>query len=233
MTTHQSLVSVFLSYVHKDEPLLQKLETHLISLKRQGLISTWHHRRIVPGTNRAKAIDEQLQQASIILLLVSADFLASDYCYQVEMKRALERHEADQARVIPIIVRSCDWSSAPFAHLAVLPDTGKPLDEWRNRDAAFSNIVTGIRRVIEELTRPSEQRPYAAQAQVWNVPHARNPYFMGRDELLDQLHQQLTPTEQNASVKTRSAALTQPYAIKGLGGIGKTQIAIEYAYRCS
>src|SRR5947209_13734895 len=114
MTTHRNAISVFLSYAHEDESLLQKLETHLSLLKRQGLISTWYDRQIVPGTNWAKVIDQRLEQASIILLLVSADFLASDYCYQVEMKRAMARHEADEARVIHIVVRPCDWSSATF-----------------------------------------------------------------------------------------------------------------------
>src|SRR5713226_5126476 len=98
MITPQNSIKVFLSYAHEDEPLLRKLETHLSLLKRQGLISTWYDRQIVPGTNWAATIDEQLEQASIILLLVSADFLASDYCYGVEMQRALQRHQAKQAR---------------------------------------------------------------------------------------------------------------------------------------
>src|SRR5437762_7465019 len=121
MTTHRTAISVFLSYAHEDEPLLRQLETHLSLLKRQGLISTWYNRQIVPGTNWAKVIDEQLEQASIILLLVSPDFLTSDYCYQVEMKRALERHEAGQARVLPVALRPVDWRGAPFAYLQTLP----------------------------------------------------------------------------------------------------------------
>src|SRR2546421_7965312 len=106
MTMHP--IDVFLSYAHEDEQLLRKLETHLSSLKRQGLISTWYDRQIVPGTNWAKVVDQRLEQASIILLLVSANFLASDYCNQIEMKRALERHEAGEARVIPIAIRPAD-----------------------------------------------------------------------------------------------------------------------------
>src|SRR2546421_155493 len=108
MIMHQNPINVFLSYAPEDELLLQQLETHLSSLKQQAMISTWYDQQIVPGTNRAKVIDQQLEQASLILLLVSADFLASDSRYQVEMKRALERHEAGEARVIPIVIRPCD-----------------------------------------------------------------------------------------------------------------------------
>ena len=230
MEIQQNAVNVFISYDRDDETLLQELEKHLSVLKQQGLISTWHHRQIVPGTNRAEIIEQQLKQASILLLLVSAGFLASDY-YQIEVKRALEGQKAGKARLIPIITRACDWKKSPLAHLAVLPDTEKPLAEWHNRDAAFSNIVAGIRRVVEELTQSSQQESPPSQSQVWNVPYHRNPYFTGRDDLLDRLEQQLAPATQNAPIATRSAALTQPHAIKGLGGIGKTQVAVEYAYR--
>src|SRR5437879_5975950 len=101
-------VEVFCCYSHADEAWLRKLETHLSLLQRQGLISLWHDRRIVPGTDWAETIDTHLETASVILLLVSADFLASDYCYSIEMKRALERQEAGEARVVPILARSVD-----------------------------------------------------------------------------------------------------------------------------
>src|SRR3989440_12323769 len=98
-------VEVFCCYSHADETWLRKLEIHLSLLKRQGLISLWHDRRIVPGADWAKAVDTHLETASVILLLVSADFLGSDYCYSIEMKRALERHASNEARVVPILVR--------------------------------------------------------------------------------------------------------------------------------
>src|SRR6266568_6990036 len=110
-------VEIFCSYAHEDEAWRQKLETHLSLLRRQGLISLWHDRLIAPGTNWAKALDTHLETASVILLLVSADFFASDYCYGIEMKRALERQEVGEARVIPILVRPVEWNSAPFAYL--------------------------------------------------------------------------------------------------------------------
>src|SRR5262249_1606332 len=102
-------VEAFCSYAHEDEVHLKALHAHLSMLKRQGLISTWHDREIVAGADWAQTINDQLETATLVLLLVSSDFLASGYCYEIEMRRAIERHEADQARVIPIIVRPCDW----------------------------------------------------------------------------------------------------------------------------
>lgn len=144
-------VEVFCCYSRADKKWLQKLEIHLSLLKRQGLISFWYDQLIIPGTNWAQAIDQHLETASVILLLVSADFLASDYCYGIEMKRALEREAAGKARVIPILIRPADWEIAPFAYLQVLPTDAKPITTWPKQDAAFANIATGIRRALEEF----------------------------------------------------------------------------------
>src|SRR5690349_10195100 len=95
-------ISLFYSYSHKDEALRKRLETHLSLLQNEGVISGWHDRRIAAGTEWDGAISENLDNAGIILLLVSADFLASRYCRDVEIKRAMERHEAGTARVIPV-----------------------------------------------------------------------------------------------------------------------------------
>src|SRR6266571_2896146 len=184
-------VEVFYSYAHKDEPFRAELENHLSLLRRQGLITVWHDRHILPGTHWAQAIDEHLERASIILLLISADFLASDYCYGVEMKRVLERHQANEARVIPILLRSVDWKDAPFAYLQALPTDAKPISTWRNRDAAFTDIAAGIRRVIEDLSSLAASAPRAALPPVWNVPYSRNSFFIGREELLARLRRQL------------------------------------------
>src|SRR5947209_333656 len=104
-------IEVFFSYAHEDEKLRLGLEKQLISLKRQGLITGWHDRKIVPGTDWANEIDTHLNTASIILLLVSPDFIASEYCYSIEMQRAMERHKSGEAHVIPIILRPVDWES--------------------------------------------------------------------------------------------------------------------------
>jgi hypothetical protein len=217
-------VEVFCSYAHEDETWLRKLETHLSLLKRQGLISFWHDRQILPGIDWVKTIDQHLETASVILLLVSADFLASDYCYSVEMKRAIEREALGEARVVPILVCPVDWKDAPFAHLQALPTDAKPLSSWRNQDTALADITAGIRRVIiEELPQLSASAPRAALPDIWNIPYPRNPFFLGRDNDLTQLRAHLQAGQ--------ATALSQPQAISGLGGIGKTQLALEYAYR--
>jgi hypothetical protein len=132
--SHQP-IELFCSYAHEDEVLLQKLQTHLSVLKRRGLIFTWYDRQITVGTEWAQVIDTHLNSASVILLLISPDFFASDYCYGIEMKRALERHQANQVRVIPILLRPMDWK----------------VTIWSNQDEAFTDVAAGIRRAIEDL----------------------------------------------------------------------------------
>ncbi|MDQ2886576.1 MAG: toll/interleukin-1 receptor domain-containing protein [Chloroflexota bacterium] len=152
MTTTGPAINVFISYAHKDEALLHDLKTHMSALERQGLIAAWHDRVIVAGSEWAGEIDARLEQASIILLLVSADFLASDYCSEVEMKRALVRHEAGQARVLPIVVRTVYWKDAPFARLQIMPTDAKPITTWPDRDEAWTAVVIGIRQAIADLS---------------------------------------------------------------------------------
>ncbi|MBO0798106.1 MAG: toll/interleukin-1 receptor domain-containing protein [Blastocatellia bacterium] len=144
-------IQVFFSYSHKDEALRDELSTHLAVLKRQRLIREWHDRQIPAGDVWKEAIDDRINEAGVILLLISADFLASDYCHEIEMKRALERHEKREAVVIPIILRPCNWQGSPFGKLQALPKDARPVTTWPNRDEAFTNISEGIRRAIERL----------------------------------------------------------------------------------
>ena len=139
---------LFYSYSHKDENLRKQLEAHLSTLQSEGLISGWHDRKIGAGTEWKGVIDDHLKAASIILLLVSADFLASDYCYDIELQYAMERHDKGEARVIPVILRPCDWQTAIFAKLQALPKDAKPVTRWNNRAEAFHNVVEGIRKAL-------------------------------------------------------------------------------------
>jgi TIR domain len=148
----QDRIEVFLSYAHEDEQLAQELARQLGILQLQGLITVWHRQKIAPGQERTHEITRHLDSAQIILLLISPYFLTSTSCYRVEMKQALERHKAGNARVIPIILRPTDWRGEPFSKLQVLPRNGKPLTKWSNRDLAFFDIVTGIQQAVEELT---------------------------------------------------------------------------------
>jgi hypothetical protein len=124
---------------------------HLSMLMRTGVITGWHDRRISAGSEWKDRIDEHLESADVILLLVSSDFLASDYCYDLEMKRAMERHAEGTARVIPIILRNCDWSGAPFGKLQALPKNARPVKSWDDQDEALTDIATGIKEAIAEL----------------------------------------------------------------------------------
>jgi hypothetical protein len=313
-------IDVFCSYAHEDERLLKELLKHLGILKRLGVIRDWHDRRITAGSEWKGQIDGQLESAEVVLLLVSANFLASDYCYDVEMKRALQRHEAAAARVIPIILRPSDWLTAPFGKLQALPRDGKPVTTWKNRDEAFADVARGIREAASSLSaraanstaaaKPSSDAPnpplersqavdrlalaqalmrlspsswealvaaisgaasqisrqgtiperaaelirwaesiagpglmaveaaiqmlqnpssstwppsgtLAAGRPFWNVPFPRNLAFTGREDILADLRVSLT--------ERGRTALAQ--AINGVGGIGKTQAAVEYAYR--
>jgi internalin A len=151
-------VKLFYSYSHKDESLCGELRTHLKLLQRQGLIDTWHDRKIEAGDDWKKSIDDQLAQADIILLLVSADFIASDYCYEKEMKWALERHANGEATVVPIIVRDVNWMIAPFTGLQALPKDGLAVTKWEDKDSAWCEVSKGIERIVEETKRKSGWR---------------------------------------------------------------------------
>jgi hypothetical protein len=150
-------VKVFISYSHQDQRYLDLLDRHLAVLRRRGILEFWTDRQIRPGEDWSSTMVSNLEEAEVILLLVSADFLASDYCYGVEMMRALERHRAGSARVIPIILRPVDWASSPFGKLQALPRDAKPITSWSNRDEAYTDIVSGIERVIAELHTKASQ----------------------------------------------------------------------------
>ena len=142
-------VTLFYSYAHEDEVFLESLRKHLAVLERSGIISGWYDRDITAGANWHGVIDARLDAAEIILLLLSADFLASDYCIDVEMARALERHDAGQAEVIPIIMRECLWESTPLGKLQALPANGTPVAGFSDPDVAFTEIARAIQAIVE------------------------------------------------------------------------------------
>jgi hypothetical protein len=149
-----STIEVFYSYAHKDEILREELEKQLSLLQWQGIITGWHDRRIGAGQEWADEIDTHLNTARIILLLISPDFMASKYCYGIEVKRAMERHEQGEALVIPVILRPVYWKSAPFGKLQALPTDAIPVtsSKWHDLDEAFFNVAEGIRKTVEALT---------------------------------------------------------------------------------
>ncbi|MEM9807337.1 MAG: GUN4 domain-containing protein [Cyanobacteria bacterium P01_D01_bin.56] len=149
-------VTVFFSYSHADEALRNELAKHLSTLKRQRFITDWHDRKILPGDEWDGTIEDNLNTARVILLLISADFIASDYCYDTEIQKAMERHDAQEATVIPIILRSCDWSDCPFGKLQALPRNATAVKSWLDQDEAFTDIAKGIKKVVNEIRANNE-----------------------------------------------------------------------------
>lgn len=142
---------LFVSYATQDENYRIEFEQALSVMRRTGLVETWTFRGITPGENLDKAITSSINRADIIALLVSPAFLYSDYCWNVEMKRAVERHDKGEAILVPIIVRSCLWEDTPFARLNALPTDAKAVAEWSSRDEAWTSVARGVRKVIEQI----------------------------------------------------------------------------------
>lgn len=142
---------LFVSYAHADERLKDELLKHIEPLKHLNLIESWDDRKLVPGEGWEKSISENLESADIILLLVSIDFINSNYCFDIEMERALELHEQRKAVVVPIILRNCLWQHMAFAKIQALPRDAKAVCSWVNQDEALVNIANGIKQVAEEI----------------------------------------------------------------------------------
>lgn len=146
-------MKAFISYSHKDAGALDRLHTHLAMLRREGAIEAWFDREILAGGELDAEISAQLESCELFLLLVSPDFLASDYCVEREMQRALERHAAKNARVVPIIIEPCDWTASPLRQLKALPRDAKPVSEWTNENNAYLDVVNEIRRILRSDRR--------------------------------------------------------------------------------
>jgi hypothetical protein len=166
------MTRAFVSYCHADEQYRAELDKHLSLLRRQGLVDLWSDHRIPPGGEIEAHISAELDAADLIILLISSDFMNSDYCYSIEMQRAMERHQAGSAIVVPIIARPCDWTSSPLAVLKAIPKDGKPLVKWPTLDDAFLDVVQSLRKLITArtggtpqptLTSPLSQSPDSAQ----------------------------------------------------------------------
>jgi hypothetical protein len=145
-------LEIFFSYSHKDKGMLSELQKYLRNLKRQGKIRDWHDGAIGAGNVWAQEIEKHLSQADVILLLISQNFLASEYCHSVEMQQALARHRRNEACVVPIILRPVDWENTPFCELQALPTGRKPIIKWSLRDEAYLDVARGIQEIVDRLT---------------------------------------------------------------------------------
>lgn len=157
-------LELFYCYAHQDKNLRDELDQHLSVLKRTGLVTSWFDGDILPGTVWEKAITDHLKTADLILLLITASFIHSDYCYSTEMMRALDRHKTGKAIVIPVLLRPVDWEGTPFSTLQMLPSGAEPVTRWINRDDAFKDITKGIRRVIRESEKNRKRSEQLEQA---------------------------------------------------------------------
>lgn len=166
------VVKVFFSYSHKDETLRDKLEVHLAMLKRDGLIESWHDRRILAGDHFGQAIDQKLQEADVILLLLSPDFLASDYCYEIEKKVALERVRNGEAKLISVILRPCEWQKTDLPDFMATPTDGKPITTWADQDSAFLDVAKSIRSAVEDVAKAKKVISSARAIETNVIPSA-------------------------------------------------------------
>ncbi|WP_437959531.1 NB-ARC domain-containing protein [Sorangium sp. So ce119] len=204
-----SPVSVVILYAAADTEHHDALRKHLAGLERRGVLATWSSQKIAPGDDWQKVTREHLAAAHVVLLLLSADFIAGDLDEMVA--------PVQSDRLLPIRVRDFDWDAAPFRYLRSLPANGKPVTQWPDRDKAWAEIAEEVRLLID----PSAPR-LPSSAAPFHVPFAQDKIFFGREDELTRLHALL---QKGGTVGVRPAALT------GMGGIGKTQLAAMYAHR--
>jgi hypothetical protein len=145
-------IRLFYSYSSADEEYRKRLETSLVMLKRFEGLMGWHFRKIIAGEEWDKEIKGELEKADIILLLISPDFLVSDYCFDIEVKRAIEKHEEGSASVVPVILRQCDWKheKSPIKILQGVPENGIPISLWPDQDVAYQDITEKLKLLIKK-----------------------------------------------------------------------------------
>ncbi|MBD2411502.1 hypothetical protein FACHB389_11685 [Nostoc calcicola FACHB-389] len=212
-------VKLFISYSHRDEKLRHQLDKHLASLKRQKVIEAWHDRKIEAGMEWAKQIDDNLNKADIILLLISPDFIFSNYCSEIEMEQAIKRHEAGEAIVIPIILEPCDWTWLVFSKYQAFPTNAKPVTTWTNVNEAFLDVIQGIRTVAERLFEQHQQKTKVKQTaqarylkKVEEILSFDGELSIPGQDTLDELREELelTPEEAN-ELQSRAFAPFKKY----------------------
>ena len=151
-------VDAFISYSPADMSFCDDLLVHLSMMRRQGLINEWHERLLVAGSVTDAQVSEWLARCKLFMTLLSADYIASDKCFERELHVAIEKHHARAGCLVPIIVRACHWTHPPFSHLSTLPRNGTPISSWRSRDEAWADVVRDIRPIVENLRQRSDVR---------------------------------------------------------------------------
>jgi hypothetical protein len=139
---------LFISYSHADEKFKVELVKHLSGMRRMGLISEWNDRQIYPGKEWDKEIRDKMEKADIILFLISSDFMSSDYINDIEIGKAIDRHNLELVSIVPIIVRPCDFASLPISKFQALPKNAKPISRWDDQDEALLDVVNSLKKII-------------------------------------------------------------------------------------
>lgn len=186
-------LKVFISYSHADEAFKKELEKHLKLLVRTNFIEPWQDRQIEGGMNIDDQINTHLSNAEIILLLISADFIHSDYCYSRELKAALQKHEQGEARVVPVILRKCAWHSAEFGMLNALPADGKPIKSFIDQDEGFTSVVEGLKTIVNTLRespnfKTAGNSSTIKQKQAKKDPVLKHINMRLTDEIIDEIN---------------------------------------------
>ena len=211
---------VFISYSHKDEKWLERLQVHLKPLERDKRIDRWDDTRIQAGADWHEEIREALDAAAVAVLLVSADFMASDFIAEEELPPLLDAAKAEGVVILPIILSPSLFEETPglSRFQSVNPPSNPILGmEKVEQEKLLKAVAIAVLAALDRAAQAEAGEDEGLVEGRWNLPHERNFYFTGREDLLQDLHDELT---------LRSRAM-----LSGLGGMGKTQIAIEYAYR--
>jgi internalin A len=146
-------LSLFISYSHKDNRFRDQLRGALTAYERKGEINSWDDTEIVPGQKWEPEILGKLERADIVVLLLSNDFIKSNYCYQVEMDRARERDATGECAIVPIVVRACRYDKLELGKIQAIIPEAKPIEEHKHRDAAWLEVTKQLDRVIANLKK--------------------------------------------------------------------------------
>lgn len=145
------MIKVFISYAHEDEKYKNELAKHVSALVRQGVLEEWNDRQVKAGDEWDQAIKSKLNQANIILFLVSKNFIASDYINDVEIHNAITRHKKGEVRIVPILINYCFFDGSPIAQFPIFPKGNKPIQAWKNPDEAWLDVIHGILNTIADF----------------------------------------------------------------------------------
>ncbi|HOY08217.1 MAG TPA: toll/interleukin-1 receptor domain-containing protein, partial [Saprospiraceae bacterium] len=215
-----SLAKIFIAYSHKDEQFREELEKHLKIFKRNGFIEIWTDRELMPGVEWNKEIIYELVNANIIIFLVSPDFLASDYIYDIEVKKAISQHELGVSKIIPVIVRHCDWQSTPIGKIQGLPMNAKPISAWHDRDEAFLSVANELKKILAKQQGVYEKPTIKSDTKI-----SESDKILGKatSEILDAI-----PSKYNSKGIVRRFSKGSIYIITNKGNL---DVSVEEGYQ--